>query len=253
MPSIHSTSQLDAPPAANPSSADLRAIRQALLQLDAPVWFWREDDTLSFALQNQPTHSSNGKSSPAYLPPLPLESLGSAGFRSQYGTRYAYYAGSMANGISSEEMLITLGKAGFLGAFGSAGLVPARVEAAIQKVQSELPNQPYAFNLIFSPNEPALEQRAAELYLQHGVRTVEASAYVDITYALVYYRASGLSQNADGSAVIGNRSSLNSRAKKSPGASWNLPHSICSKPCSKKVKSPRCRRNWLSVCRWRMM
>ena len=37
----------------------------------------------------------------------------------------------MANAIASEEMVIALGKAGFMGSFGAAGISPARLEAAI--------------------------------------------------------------------------------------------------------------------------
>jgi hypothetical protein len=52
-------------------------------------------------------------------------------------------------------MVIALGKAGFLGSFGAAGLPPARLEAAIQQIQAALPDGPYAFNLIHSPHEEA--------------------------------------------------------------------------------------------------
>ena len=72
----------------------------------------------------------------------------------------------MASAISSAAMVIALGKAGLLGSFGAAGLPPARLEAAIQQIQAELPEGPYAFNLIHSPNEEALERRAVELYLR---------------------------------------------------------------------------------------
>ena len=100
--------------------------------------------------------------------------------------------------IASEELVIALGKAGFLGSFGAGGCSPKRVEAAILKIQAELPDGPYAFNLLNSPNEPATEQRVAEMYIQYNVPVVEASAYLDITYALVNYRVSGFSLGADG-------------------------------------------------------
>jgi PfaD family protein len=102
-------------------------------------------------------------------------------------------------------MVIALGKAGLLGSFGAAGLPPARLETAIQQIQAALPNGPYAFNLIHSPSEEALERRAVELYLRYGVSVVEASAFLDLTPHIVYYRAAGLSQADDGSLVIKNR------------------------------------------------
>jgi PfaD family protein len=111
----------------------------------------------------------------------------------------------MANGISSVEMVVALGKAGLMGSFGSAGLSPARIEAALQEIQAALPDLPYAVNLIYSPNEPMLERRLAELYLRMGVRVVEASAYMDLTYALTHFRVAGLSRSKDGSIQIQNR------------------------------------------------
>ena len=38
-------------------------------------------------------------------PPLRVDQLGNSGFRETYRTDYAYYAGSMANGIASESGL----------------------------------------------------------------------------------------------------------------------------------------------------
>ena len=111
----------------------------------------------------------------------------------------------MANAIASENLVIALGKAGLLGSFGAGGCVPARVEAAIGKIKEALPAGPYAFNLLNSPNEPALEQRAADLYIRHGIHVIEASAYLDITKALAYYRASGLALLPDGRIKVNHR------------------------------------------------
>ena len=121
--------------------------------------------------------------------------LGDPGFKKTYGVRCAFYAGAMANGIASAEMVIALGKAGLMGSFGAAGMVRSKLEAAVDQIQSELPNGPYAFNLIHSPNEEALEQNAVEVYLQKGVHVVEASAFLDLTPSIVYYRAAGLSRS----------------------------------------------------------
>ena len=134
-----------------------------------------------------------------------MEDLGDEEFRKTYGVKYAYYAGAMANAIASTHLVITLGKAGILSAFGAAGVVPARLESAIQEIKAALPDGPYAFNLINSPNEPAMERGAAELYLKHGIRTVEASAYMDVTPSLVYYRAAGLEAGPAGAVIIRNR------------------------------------------------
>ena len=133
------------------------------------------------------------------------QNFGHPGFLADHGLRYAYMAGSMANGISSAEMVIKLGKAGYLASFGAGGLPPDRVEAAIQRIQAELPQGPYAFNLIHSPNEPRLEEKIVDLYLQHQVHTVEASAFLRLTPPLVQYRAAGLERDPAGRIRIRNR------------------------------------------------
>ncbi|MEZ4885942.1 MAG: PfaD family polyunsaturated fatty acid/polyketide biosynthesis protein [Chitinophagales bacterium] len=133
------------------------------------------------------------------------EMLGDADFREFHGVKYAYKTGAMANGIASAELVIAMGKAGLMGSFGAAGLVPERVEAAIQQIQAELPNGAYCFNLIHSPNEPRLEEESVNLFLKHGVHTVEASAFLGLTPHIVYYRVAGLKEAADGSVEMGNR------------------------------------------------
>lgn len=141
----------------------------------------------------------------AFAPALGTQSLGDSDFRRVHGVKYAYYAGAMANGISSEELVIALGQAGILCSFGAAGLIPSRVEQAINRIQAALPNGPYAFNLIHSPSEPALERGSVELFLKHGVHTVEASAFLGLTAQIVHYRAAGLSRDAHGEIVVANK------------------------------------------------
>src|SRR5262245_57975554 len=140
-----------------------------------------------------------------FVPPLPPSSLGDPTFRRDHGLRYAYLAGAMANGIGSEAVVEAMSRAGMLGFFGSAGLLPPRVEAAIDRLQGSLGDAPHGFNLIHSPNEPDLEQAVVDLYLRRGVRLVEASAYLDLTLPVVQYRTAGLRQGPDGKVVAPNR------------------------------------------------
>lgn len=187
---------------------DIDSIRRSLLRLELPAWVVRNDARLGVSNQGGLVCNPGEGEPPellAYCPPAPPEMLGDPDFCEFHNARYACYAGAMANGIASEEMLIALGQAGLLGSFGAAGLSPARIEAAIGRVQSALPKGPYAFNLINSPNEPILEALVADLYLKHGIRTVEASAYLELTVPLVLYRVAGLAQAPDGSLIIGNR------------------------------------------------
>jgi len=137
--------------------------------------------------------------------PMTAAQLGDSSFQKDYNLKYAYKTGAMANGIASEELVIAIGKAGFLGSFGAAGLVPARVLQAIEKIQGALPTQSYAFNLIHSPNESALEEGAVKLFLEKGIHVVEASAFLALTENIVHYRVAGLSEDADGNVVTKNK------------------------------------------------
>lgn len=140
-----------------------------------------------------------------YVPPLTPTDLGDSYFKRQYGLKYAYIAGAMANGITSVEMVVAAGKAGMLGFFGSAGLDPATVENAIGRLQTVPGGVPFGSNLIHSPNDPALEQGIVDLYLRKGVTLVSASAYLRMTLPLVQYRVTGIHRNPDGRIVCPNR------------------------------------------------
>lgn len=139
-----------------------------------------------------------------FAPATGPEQLGDTAFRAKYGCDYAYVAGEMANGIASEEMVITLGRAGWLGFFGAAGLEPQRVERGIGRIQAALGDGPWGSNLIHSPAEPRREAEIAELYLRRGVRVVSASAYLDLTLPLVQFRVSGITRRPDGSIFAPN-------------------------------------------------
>ncbi|MFN2280793.1 MAG: PfaD family polyunsaturated fatty acid/polyketide biosynthesis protein [Anaerolineales bacterium] len=139
------------------------------------------------------------------LPAVAPSQFGDPTFLKSYGIKAAYMAGSMANAISGVELVTALGQAGYLASYGAGGVSPTRLLEAIQKIQASLPNGPYAFNLIHSPHEPALEQKAVDLYLEHQVRVIEASAFLRLTPAVVQYRAAGLSADPSGKVHIGNQ------------------------------------------------
>ena len=140
-----------------------------------------------------------------YLPPLPLRNLGDPSFCRDHRLRYAYCAGAMANGIASAELVEAMARAGMLGFYGAAGLDPATVEKAIDRLVQNVPNQPYGFNLIHSPNEPDREVAIVNLYLRRGIRLVEAAAYLQLTLPVVRYRVAGISRDAEGRVVTPNR------------------------------------------------
>ncbi len=175
-------------------------IKSKLLKLDQAVYFVRVNEQLGVTNQS----NFQGKLLIA-VPPLVLSQLGDPSFLSTYGVRFAYVAGAMAGGIASEEMVIASGKQQILSSFGTGGLDLTRIEAAINQIQQALPQQPYAFNLLHSPNEPARERSTVDLYLKYGVRVIEASAFMDITPNLVYYRVAGLKLNHDNQIEIHNK------------------------------------------------
>lgn len=187
----------------SPASA-MRRLRRSVFAYDLP-------DGVGFAVDGRCVIGADaaavGRSYPlrAYVPPIGPESLGDPTFRADYGLKYAYLAGAMANGIGSCEIVEAMSRAGMLGFFGSAGLPLERVSAAIDRLQKSLGEAPFGFNLIHSPNEPLLEAGVVELYLKRGVRLVDASAYLDLTLPLVRYRVHGIRREADGRIVCPNR------------------------------------------------
>ncbi|HHH31028.1 MAG TPA: PfaD family polyunsaturated fatty acid/polyketide biosynthesis protein [Polyangiaceae bacterium] len=139
----------------------------------------------------------------ATLPPIYPEWLGERTFCEAHRLRFPYVAGAMANGIATVELVEEMARAGMLGFFGAAGLSPARVEEAVATLGDRLDRRELSWgsNLIHSPNEPALENAVVRLYLERGVRRVSASAYMDLTPAVVRYALSGLREMPDGTVA----------------------------------------------------
>src|SRR5689334_403843 len=79
-------------------------------------------------LQNESTLSPNKKLI-GILPPLYPEWLGDKNFLQTHQVRFPYIVGEMANGIATAKMVVAAAKAGMLGFFGAAGLMPEVVES----------------------------------------------------------------------------------------------------------------------------
>jgi len=187
---------------------DEAKIKEKLLCLDRPCYIVQEGERLGVsheAYSQNSTDSEQNSEVVASAPAFQIDQLGDPDFRKSYGAKYSYYSGAMANGIACEELVIAMGKEGFLGSFGAAGLLPDRIEKAIHRIQEALPEGPYMFNLIHSPSEPALEHKAVELYLRYNVRCVEASAFLGLTPSIVYYRVAGLKLNVQNQVEIQNK------------------------------------------------
>jgi PfaD family protein len=162
---------------------------------------WRGETRFGTELRlHQGDHSIVG-----HAAPLRLGNLGDPEFRRAHRLKLACVAGAMANGIGAVEVVEAMSRAGMLGIFGAAGLPLRTVEAAIDRLTASLGAAPFGFNLIHSPNEPDVEHGIVDLYLRHGVRLVEASAYMRLTLPLIRYRVSGIYRDTDGRVVTPNR------------------------------------------------
>jgi trans-AT polyketide synthase, acyltransferase and oxidoreductase domains len=181
-------------------------IQEKIQNTETPCYVMKDfRGRIGVANSGELVSSGRGLEVLAMMPPMSAAQLGDPTFREDYQLKYAYKTGAMANGIASTELVIAIGKARLLGSFGAAGLVPKRVNEAIDRIQQALPTETYAFNLIHSPVEEALESGAVKLFLERGVHVVEASAFLALTEHIVYYRVAGLAQAADGSVIRNNK------------------------------------------------
>lgn len=134
------------------------------------------------------------------LPPLYPEWLGDTSFLAAHHARFPYIVGEMANGIATAKMVVASVKAGMLGFFGAAGLLPEKIEENLRYIQAHLNEQEKSWgsNLIHSPSEPELEKAAVELYLRYNVQRVSASAYMALNPHIIQYACTGLTADANG-------------------------------------------------------
>jgi trans-AT polyketide synthase/acyltransferase/oxidoreductase domain-containing protein len=135
---------------------------------------------------------------PGTRPLVDPERLGDPEFLEDYNVRLAYVAGAMVKGIASPELVIRMGRAGFLSFLGAGGLGLERIEEGIRRIQAALPEgAPWGVNLLHNINHPEVEDRTVDLLLRLGVRCVEASAYTVLTPAVVRYRLKGARLSGD--------------------------------------------------------
>lgn len=147
----------------------------------------------------KPSLSINIQTAPISKPSITAYSLGNQSFKEDYGLKYAYVTGAMVKGIASKALVVKMGKAGLMGYFGTGGLKLPLVEEAIQFIQRELnENQAYGMNFLHNFDNPQQEEDTIDLFLKYGVTNIEASAFIQLTPALVRYRLKGLRRDAAG-------------------------------------------------------
>ena len=136
------------------------------------------------------------------VPSIRPEALGDPGFLSDHGLRLAYAAGGMVKGISSRPLVERMARARLLAYFGAGGLSADAVEAAIAGLSRALgPDSPWGVNFLHNFVLPAAEEQVVDILLRHGVRRIEASAFIMPTPALARYRISGLATGPGGSVL----------------------------------------------------
>ena len=136
------------------------------------------------------------------IPNINAENFGDKSFKEEHNAKYAYCAGAMANGIASAKMVIELGKNGFIGSYGAGGCSIDKISEDIDRIQSALNrNQPYMINMLSNRNSD-MEMELARLFIKKNIKLVEASAYIKMSEALVYYRLNGIRSLENGEIEI---------------------------------------------------
>jgi trans-AT polyketide synthase, acyltransferase and oxidoreductase domains len=187
------------------------AIHRALSKVASPVFLCNKKGRYAVTLEGTAfihpakTRETDGYPLLAYVPPLHPKDLGDKRFKETHGLNYPYVCGAMANGITSVDMVEKAGKAGMVGFFGAGGLSLSKIEEAAHDLKSRMGEIPFGFNLIHSPGDPAHEMAVVNLYLENRVRLISASAYLNITLPLVYYRVKGIHQDSKGNILCPNK------------------------------------------------
>jgi len=189
---------------------DETTIKEAVYHIRQPVFMIKKDNRYAAGIGGkgfwgEDTPVAGAYPVAAYVHPCPIENLGDPTFCSDLGIQYPFLSGSMANGISSSDMVEDMGCNGMLGFFGASGLDITQVESAINRISNQLNGTSFGFNLIHSPNDPVLEAEIVELYLRRGIKLVEASAYMDMTLPVVRYRVHGIRRDSSGHIITPNR------------------------------------------------
>lgn len=183
---------------AKTTSRNDSSLREMLLCIQKPL-------SVALSGDSYVTAGNGSNASAVFVPRITLENLGDPAFCRDHGIRYPYIAGSMAQGISSAQMVEALANAGMLGFLGAAGLPLKTVEENIDRLSRDLGDKPFGANLIHSPNAPKLEAALVDLCLRKNVRLIEASAYLDLALPLVRYRVKGIQAGPSGQIITPNR------------------------------------------------
>jgi trans-AT polyketide synthase, acyltransferase and oxidoreductase domains len=194
-----------------PTDIGIEAVKKAVMRLNRPFFLLDVGGQMAIGYEGVMSFNSISPDKKgalpvlSYVPAVHPKNLGDPLFKQRHGLTYAYVAGAMANGITSVEMVKAASDAGMMGVFGAAGLSVPQIEDAILSLQHLLGNHPYGFNLIHSPGDPEHEMAVVRLYLKHKIPLVSASAYLNLTLPLVYFRVKGIYRDHQGNITCPNK------------------------------------------------
>ena len=189
-----------------PANGD-QALLEAINRVAQPLFLINQNGKMAVSLEGTLTIGDKKPSGSdvlpliGYAPAMHPKDLGDPQFKKTHNLRYAYVVGAMAHGISSVEMVEETGRNGMIGFFGAAGLLPDEIEAAIDLLQDRMGSRSFGINLIHSPTDPELEAATVDLYIRRGIKLISASAYLDLTFPLVYYRVNGIHRDNKGNVI----------------------------------------------------
>lgn len=120
-------------------------------------------------------------------------SLGNPGLKKLYNLKYAYMVGGMYRGVTSKEMVVSLGKNGMIGFLGTGGVKLDDIGKQIDYIQNNLAyNEAYGVNLVYAIGKEEREKALFDMLLKKNVRNVELAAYMSVSKAVLYYKAKGM-------------------------------------------------------------
>lgn len=180
-------------------------LRGALHDPTSPLYAVREADGAAWYGDGRHGPGEGALPLLGTVPAVDPASLGSAAFREAHGLRLAYVAGAMAGGIASVDLVLAMARGGLLGFYGAGGVPLPAVDEALGRLAAEAGEGAWGANLLHNPAEPSVEEGTVDLFLKHGVRTADASAYMTLTPAVVRYRLAGIRRGADGRIEVPNR------------------------------------------------
>lgn len=186
----------------------MNILRDLINQVNIPFTVDNEGNTHTLTkdialMPSQPLEMS--KNIKAYVPALDPKTIGEPGLAEKLKIKYPIIAGAMYHGITAEKMVIAMGQAGMMGFYGSGGISPNRVQEALFTIKKQLGDKPFGCNLLHSPAEPALEEAMVDILLGNGIKTISASAYIDLSLSLLKYRYTGIHRDSSGKIVCPNK------------------------------------------------